>query len=65
MMRRPAIRGLEAVIAVAVGIAGGIYTVQPALEEMKKRHEAVAAAREGGSPKAEEGPRTAEHRTSG
>lgn len=64
-MRRPAVRGLEALIAVAVGIAGGVYTVQPALEEMKKRHEAVAAAREGGLPKTEEAPLTTQDRKSG
>lgn len=48
-MRRPAIQGVELLIAIAVGVGGGVYTVQPALEAMKQRHEAVKAAREAAS----------------
>ncbi|KAL8451703.1 hypothetical protein Emed_001865 [Eimeria media] len=47
-MQRPAIRGVEVLVAVAVGVGGGVYTVQPALEAMKQRHQAVTAAKEGG-----------------
>ncbi|KAL8425864.1 hypothetical protein ACSSS7_008302 [Eimeria intestinalis] len=48
-MQRPAIRGVEVLVAVAVGVGGGVYTVQPALEAMKQRHQAVIAAK-GGVP---------------
>ena len=48
MMRRPPILGLEIAIAIAVGIAGGVYTVQPALQAMKQRHELVAATNKEG-----------------
>lgn len=46
MMQRPAIRGIEILVAAVCGICGGYYTFQPALENMRKRNEAISDAKD-------------------